>query len=220
LTLSNATRLLNDARLLVDHRRFASAFALAVLGVEEIGKVLLDGWKADKPLAKPKGSSTLHIQKQTAVSSLLLGALAVRTYPEGSVVEGDGEMRQLQKYVESRSRAADSPFAAVFLSYRHAKNFEPCIPIRGTKVPAGNRSSNRGRLSRLAGARPAQGHPWQCRQISFREISQRRPNTHFDQKEKAPHPPTDHYEAHESNRIGEDSSAHGSAPQLPNRKKG
>jgi hypothetical protein len=39
-----------------------------------------------------------------------------------------------------------------------------------------------------------------------------RPNPRFEQKEKAPHPPTNHYEAHESNRIGEDSSAHGSAP--------
>jgi AbiV family abortive infection protein len=79
LTLSNSTRLLNDARLLVDHRRFASAFALAVLGVEEIGKVLLDGWKADAPLAKPRAS--LHIQKQTAVSSLLLGVLGCQNIP-------------------------------------------------------------------------------------------------------------------------------------------
>jgi AbiV family abortive infection protein len=89
LTLSNSTRLLNDARLLVDHRRFASAFALAVLGVEEIGKLLLDGWNADAPLAKPKAS--FHIQKQTAVASLLVGALAVRTYPEGSIVDPAGE---------------------------------------------------------------------------------------------------------------------------------
>jgi hypothetical protein len=65
--------------------------------------VLLDGWKADKPLAKPKGSSTLHIQKQTAVSSLLLGALAVRTYPEGSVVDlADDELTNLnQMFSES-----------------------------------------------------------------------------------------------------------------------
>jgi AbiV family abortive infection protein len=33
--LGNATRLLDDARLLVDHHRYASGFALAVLGVED-----------------------------------------------------------------------------------------------------------------------------------------------------------------------------------------
>ena len=87
MTLSNATRLLYDARILVDHKRFASAFALAVLGIEEIGRALLDDWNADEPLAKPKGSPTLHIQKQTAVSSLLLGALAAKTFPEGSIVD-------------------------------------------------------------------------------------------------------------------------------------
>lgn len=31
LILGNATRLLDDARLLVDHRRYASAFALEVM---------------------------------------------------------------------------------------------------------------------------------------------------------------------------------------------
>ncbi len=48
------------------------------------------------------------------------------------------------------------------------------------------------------------------------EISQWRPNSCFDQKEKAPH--TDHYEAHESNRIGEDSCAW-LCPQLPKKHK-
>jgi AbiV len=38
----DAARLLNDARLPADHSRLASAFALAVLAVEEIGKALLD----------------------------------------------------------------------------------------------------------------------------------------------------------------------------------
>jgi AbiV family abortive infection protein len=87
LVLGNSTRLLNDARLLADHRRFASAFALAVLAVEEIGKALIAAWGADTPLAKPKGSQTLHMQKQTAVSSLLLATLAVRTFPEGAILE-------------------------------------------------------------------------------------------------------------------------------------
>jgi AbiV family abortive infection protein len=83
LILGNATRLLNDARLLVDHHRYASAFALAVLGVEEIGKLLLKGWEAEKPLAEPKGRTTAHVRKQAAVAALLLGAKMARMFPNG-----------------------------------------------------------------------------------------------------------------------------------------
>src|SRR5882762_8780923 len=89
LVMENAAP--NDARLLVDNRRFASAFALAVLAMEEIGKALIDGWNSDIPLAKPKGFQSLHIQKQSAVAALLVGMLAVRMFPEGSVVDLEGD---------------------------------------------------------------------------------------------------------------------------------
>jgi AbiV family abortive infection protein len=73
--IANAARLLKDAKLLVDHERYASAFALSVLALEEIGKVVLDLW--GKPVALPKVSkpnkrSSAHVKKQAAVSSLLL----------------------------------------------------------------------------------------------------------------------------------------------------
>ncbi|MET4171862.1 AbiV family abortive infection protein [Bradyrhizobium sp. LA6.1] len=84
LILGNATRLHDDARLLVDRRRYASAFALALLGVEEIGKVLLNSWEAERPLAKPKEWLSQHIQKQAAVANLLVGALLARTFPDGA----------------------------------------------------------------------------------------------------------------------------------------
>jgi AbiV family abortive infection protein len=90
LILGNATRLLNDARLLVENGRFASAFALAVLGIEEIGKALIDGWATDAPLAKSKFAS-LHIQKQSAVASLLVGAFAIRAIHGGSIADLEGE---------------------------------------------------------------------------------------------------------------------------------
>ncbi|MCA1390782.1 AbiV family abortive infection protein [Bradyrhizobium sp. IC3123] len=83
LILGNATRLLDDARLLVGHRRYASAFALALLGVDEIGKVLLKSWEAEKPLPKPKERPTAHVQKQAAVANLLVAALLARTFPQG-----------------------------------------------------------------------------------------------------------------------------------------
>jgi AbiV family abortive infection protein len=81
LILGNATRLLDDARLLVEHGRYASAFALALLGFEEIGKVLLKSWEAEKPLAKAKVWRSQHIQKQAAVATLLNGALLARMFP-------------------------------------------------------------------------------------------------------------------------------------------
>ena len=73
--IANAARLLKDAKLLVDHERYASAFALSVLALEEIGKVVLDLW--GRPEAPPKVNKlnkrpSAHVKKQAAVSSLLL----------------------------------------------------------------------------------------------------------------------------------------------------
>jgi AbiV family abortive infection protein len=82
LIVGNAARLFRDADLLLDHGRYASAFALALLGVEEIGKALLKWWEEERPLPKPRRSESDHIQKQTAVASLLTGALLVRMSPK------------------------------------------------------------------------------------------------------------------------------------------
>jgi AbiV family abortive infection protein len=60
----NANRLLDDAKLLSDHERHASAFALAILGLEEIGKVILRLWDLSD-------HASGHLHKQLAVSSLL-----------------------------------------------------------------------------------------------------------------------------------------------------
>jgi AbiV family abortive infection protein len=69
----NATRLFDDAQLLRDHGRYASAFALAVLTLEEIGKLVLRSWDVR--------GTTNHIRKQRAVSSLLLAQVAVTKLP-------------------------------------------------------------------------------------------------------------------------------------------
>src|SRR5262249_52278852 len=82
LICSNASRLLDDAQLLLYHRRYANAFALAVLGIEEIGKAILKKWEEERPFSKPRRSESAHLQKQTAVASLLTGALFVRMFGE------------------------------------------------------------------------------------------------------------------------------------------
>jgi hypothetical protein len=67
----NAKRLLRDAVLLNDNGRHASAFALAVLGLEEIGKVILRLWRLPN-------YSYGHLHKQLAVSSLLIVDALIR----------------------------------------------------------------------------------------------------------------------------------------------
>jgi AbiV family abortive infection protein len=70
--LDNARRLVADARLLSDHDRQGSAFALALIALEEIGKITLRRWESIKPIiAKRK---TQHLRKQCAVGSLLIAA--------------------------------------------------------------------------------------------------------------------------------------------------
>ena len=67
----NAKRLLRDAKLLSDNKRYASAFALAVLGLEEIGKSILRQWSLSN-------YSSGHLNKQLAVSSLLVADAVIR----------------------------------------------------------------------------------------------------------------------------------------------
>lgn len=71
-SLSNARRLLRDAVLLNDNERHASAFALAILGLEEIGKAILKRW------GLPDNEGRWHLNKQMAVSSLIVADDVIR----------------------------------------------------------------------------------------------------------------------------------------------
>ena len=71
--LDNARRLVADALLLVEHGRHATAFAVAVIALEEVGKIVLRRWRTmDTPLTVRRRS--LHLSKQCAVASLLVAA--------------------------------------------------------------------------------------------------------------------------------------------------
>jgi AbiV family abortive infection protein len=105
--IANAARLLQDAKLLVDHTRFASAFALAVLGVEEIGKVILDIWESVAPLSKPVLRRSAHIRKQAAVSSLLLATFAVREF---GTEMGDANEELVQRVAEAFRLSREGQF--------------------------------------------------------------------------------------------------------------
>jgi AbiV family abortive infection protein len=90
--IANAARLLKDAKLLLDHGRYASAFALSVLALEEIGKVLLNLW--DRPEASPKPGKrpSGHVRKQAAVSSLLLAESFTKEWRDLVKREGGSEV--------------------------------------------------------------------------------------------------------------------------------
>ncbi|MGE4049384.1 MAG: AbiV family abortive infection protein, partial [Acetobacteraceae bacterium] len=69
--VANAARLLADSKLLLNHSRYASATALAVLALEELGKVILNLW-GDPPYgARRHKRMSDHLRKQRAVASLL-----------------------------------------------------------------------------------------------------------------------------------------------------
>ena len=78
--LANASRLISDATFLYEYSRFASAFFLAVLGIEEVGKATLNHWDNAEPLPTSDERRTAHVRKQAAISCLLLGSFAVRNF--------------------------------------------------------------------------------------------------------------------------------------------
>lgn len=110
--IANAARLLGDAKLLAHHGRFASAFALAVLGVEEIGKVILDIWERVGPLSKSKDRRTAHIRKQAAVGSLLLASFAVKEFGD---IAAEGPISD--ELVERVSKAFQTSTEGRFLAH-------------------------------------------------------------------------------------------------------
>jgi AbiV family abortive infection protein len=72
--MANAKRLQRDAIYLSEHGRYPSAFALALLGLEEIGKMVLRLWR--------QPDDVNHLNKQRAVASLLLGQFLVEQFGE------------------------------------------------------------------------------------------------------------------------------------------
>jgi AbiV family abortive infection protein len=89
--IANAARLLKDAKLLLDHGRYASSFALAVLALEEIGKVVLDLWGWPEASPKPSKRPSAHVRKQAAVSSLLLAESVTKEWGDFINREGPSE---------------------------------------------------------------------------------------------------------------------------------
>jgi AbiV family abortive infection protein len=93
----NAERLYLDAQLLLDNGRCASAFVLALFCLEEIGKIILDQWRLSNELRERKRSSTFHLDKQTAVASVLFADYAIDKF--GSRVYVEGRSNELDELI-------------------------------------------------------------------------------------------------------------------------
>ncbi len=72
-----AARLIRDARLLREHERHESSFALTVLALEEVGKLLIRVW-GDRTSGDPPARHSAHIQKQLAVGALVSAAAVLK----------------------------------------------------------------------------------------------------------------------------------------------
>ncbi|CAN7566757.1 AbiV family abortive infection protein [Phenylobacterium sp. LjRoot225] len=74
ILLRNADRLYEDAMYLATGGRLQSARSLAVLSYEEVGKLVLMGWRKagyDAPSLRMRGE---HLQKQLAASTIVMAA--------------------------------------------------------------------------------------------------------------------------------------------------
>jgi len=85
--IASGARLFEDAKLLVEHSRFAGACRIAILGLEEIGRAILETWDAVQPLPEPKVRRTAQEHRQAAVGSALLAAFAIKEFgvPVGDI---------------------------------------------------------------------------------------------------------------------------------------
>jgi AbiV family abortive infection protein len=77
--VATAIRLLDDAKLLRKSKRYPTATAMAVLSMEEVGKLVLyhDAFKLQRKMQMSQNSTRNHAKKQSMVAGLLIGNLLI-----------------------------------------------------------------------------------------------------------------------------------------------
>jgi AbiV family abortive infection protein len=98
--LQNAARLLDDARLLYDNQRFASATALAILTMEEMGKYFIVKWASGRGSAARDLNK--HIAKQVSFGSFPFVEMTIMEFLAqmkeiGFLLEPDAEITEEQR---------------------------------------------------------------------------------------------------------------------------
>lgn len=82
LALRNAERLLSDAELLSANGRSATAVAIAILAIEEIGKAVMHRLSSDPDFRHDKRHYGLHRVKQAIASTVLVGGVVMKLVME------------------------------------------------------------------------------------------------------------------------------------------
>lgn len=99
--IENATRLCDDAKRLRASRSYASATALAILSMEELGKLMLyhdafDQVRSAASIAQAK-STRSHKRKQELAASLLIGNLLISEVEHLAGFARKDQLKELEK---------------------------------------------------------------------------------------------------------------------------
>lgn len=115
--MENAGRLIGDATHLVKAGRFASAFVLNVIALEEVGKVIQLRW-SQLGVKTSSQKRSAHVQKQWAVACILIGGKLLPFYKRiirGEVSNHVGMIDLAAAFIESDERRFFERVAAIEL---------------------------------------------------------------------------------------------------------
>ena len=132
--LANAQRLLKDADLLYQNHRYASATALTIIALEEVGKYLLDVWEQQPPNEWDKmptkftyDKNKYHISKQAAVVALFTAGAIRAKHIKKQVNFKNLNEQEVDKLIDAVKEAQEQEkinaamvFAKVFEGLKHA----------------------------------------------------------------------------------------------------
>lgn len=103
----NAKRLIDDARLMKRKKRYASAVATAILGIEELGKALIIKWGVKNQASRRKYPT--HVEKQSATFALLSAS---------ELIKEDSKRLDLVRKMEIIDFHALGPYSSQFAHAR------------------------------------------------------------------------------------------------------
>lgn len=126
--MHNGLRLVEDSILLNKHGRYSSAFALAVLALEELGKILLWRWEREGPLPRGSKNLTYHIRKQLAVAFFNSAPPLIDKIISDKMTHDEESVKVLAKFMAESEEAKMIWIAAIGATERtkHLAFYDDC----------------------------------------------------------------------------------------------
>lgn len=108
----NIVRLVADAHYLNQDNRHASAFALALIAMEEVGKLILRVWEEAgmKPTRKRR---TQHLQKQAAVACVMLAGSILPSLKQARCSSKENEEALVKLIASEMMRSKEGVFLRI-----------------------------------------------------------------------------------------------------------